>query len=210
MLCVQQRPAGQRGQAVLWVQAGRVLQQRLPDRTLEEWGAQIRVQGDEGDDDEGPRCWVCFEGKSAGPLVAQGCACRVDDNGSAHFDCLLTNAKTILKRDMKEFASTTSRRPGAQFEFCPTCHQPFGATLSLRLAKEAPKFARALAAGGDTNMSAAHNISMWARNLLIDAHVRADEHAEALALMEKRIADTLKLCELLKMTSTAGTSMTRT
>jgi hypothetical protein len=204
MLCVQQRPAGQRGQAVLWVQAGRVLQQRLPDRTLEEWGAQIRVQGDEG------CCWVCFEGKSAGPLVAQGCACRVDDNGSAHFDCLLTNAKTILKRDMKEFASTTSRRPGAQFEFCPTCHQPFGATLSLRLAKEAPKFARALAAGGDTNMSAAHNISMWARNLLIDAHVRADEHAEALALMEKRIADTLKLCELLKMTSTAGTSMTRT
>lgn len=148
--------------------------------------ADDSMRDDNDDDDDECRCWICFGGKSDGPLVAQGCACRVDNGlGAAHFACLLTDARSVLQRRLENF-DPDSPRPDEQFLFCRTCKQMFGPSLALRLARKAAGIAEYMQARGLAPANACFNLSEWAPSCLIDALVLAEKHAEAYARMKER------------------------
>ena len=71
-----------------------------------------------------PECFICYDNAmSADNLIVRDCACRGDDGGFVHVDCLTRSAMTKVETMIRsgQYDENT-----AHFECCGTCKQPFG------------------------------------------------------------------------------------
>jgi len=84
-----------------------------------------------------PECFICYDSSmSADNLIVRDCACRGDNGGFVHIDCLtrsaMTKVETMIRSGRDEPENT------AHFTSCGTCKQSFegGSPSRIALAKK--------------------------------------------------------------------------
>ena len=83
-----------------------------------------------------PECFICYDNAmSADNLIVRDCACRGDDGGFVHVDCLTRSAMTKVETMIRsgQYDENT-----AHFECCGTCKQGFegGSPSAIALAEK--------------------------------------------------------------------------
>ena len=81
-----------------------------------------------------PSCWICFDNEiSEDNFIVRECACRGEENGFVHIDCLVKLA--VSKTENINYIGIHDTNP---FEYCITCKQEFsiGSRSSAKLAEE--------------------------------------------------------------------------
>jgi tetratricopeptide (TPR) repeat protein len=120
-----------------------------------------------------PCCWICLEQASDddGPLL-RGCACRGNDSGWVHVECIVKGAQANEKL----------------WRICPTCRQRFTGKLFLQLARERYRLSRL-----PSSAAAPAEPGEWERDtaamyMLTHALSEMGEHTEAVRIGRDLVA----------------------
>ena len=113
----------------------------MPYQVLLDKGNKIYAPRDEDDVIRAskvspPECFICYDNSmSADNLIVRDCACRGDDGGFVHIDCLTRSAMTKVETMIR---SGRDDENSAHFVCCGTCQQPFegGSPSSIALAEK--------------------------------------------------------------------------
>jgi hypothetical protein len=113
----------------------------MPYQVLLDKGNKIYAPRDEDDVIRAskvspPECFICYDNSmSADNLIVRDCACRGDDGGFVHIDCLTRSAMTKVETMIR---SGRDDENTALFVCCGTCKQPFegGSPSSIALAEK--------------------------------------------------------------------------
>ena len=101
----------------------------MPYQVLLDRGNKIYAPDDEDDVIRAstvfpPECFICYDNSmSADNLIVRDCACRGDNGGFVHIDCLTRSAMTKVVTMIRSERGQTTTAP---FTSCGTCKQPFG------------------------------------------------------------------------------------
>ena len=141
-----------------------------------------------------PECFVCYDNSmSADNLIVRDCACRGDDGGFVHVDCLtrsaMTKIETVVRSGREQSRKSLST---SLFTSCGTCKQSFegGSPSSIALAEKCYEMFKY----DEVEDPFWHSFSI--RNL--SGHLAEDKRFdEACALLDKRAAKIYERMETL-------------
>lgn len=124
-----------------------------------------------------PSCWICFDNEqSETNVILRECACRGEENGFVHLNCLVHLA--LAKTQNQDRIADGKDNP---FRFCITCKQPFGTSSrsSSALAKACYEVH-----GNDPLGSFWHRVST---RLMSDAYAGNSNYDKAEEILQREI-----------------------
>ena len=139
---------------------------------------------------KGPSCWICFDNEMTETnLIVRDCACRGDENGFVHVECLVKLARSKVDDDFGKEPDSDDPIPYAH---CITCKQQFqmGSPCFSALAKS--MFC-------DTaGLDISNTWNKMATTMMCDLLKHREDNQHAMELLENRIQkirDKIAECE---------------